>query len=83
MVLILERHVMRDYLLPTRHFQGVSEIKPVLFSALGYDSEPTRWEEMMSLLPADPADMKCQRIAREETSFAGEFRVNRQSPLKY
>ena len=33
---------MRDYLLPTRHFQGVSEIKPVLFSALGYDSEPTR-----------------------------------------
>jgi len=42
LVLILERHVMRDYLLPTRHFQGVSEIKPVLFSALGYDSEPTR-----------------------------------------
>ncbi|MDG1683762.1 MAG: hypothetical protein P8H99_06400 [Luminiphilus sp.] len=60
LILILERYVMGDYLLRPRYFQRVSEIKPVLFSALCYAREPTRWEEMMSLLPADPADMKCQ-----------------------
>jgi hypothetical protein len=55
LVLILERYVMGDYLLPSRCFQCVSEIKPVLFSALGYDSEPTRWVRNYELIAGEPS----------------------------
>ena len=55
LVLILERYVMGDYLLRPRYFQRVSEIKPVLFSALGYDSEPTRWVRNYELIAGGPS----------------------------